>query len=62
MKKRLPAALLTGTALIGFAGAATAEANPRMLRARATAVLPDESSALSVGGAGLADDGDIGEQ
>ncbi len=25
-------------------------------------MLPDESSALSVGGAGLADDGDIGEQ
>lgn len=62
MKKRLLAALMTGTALTGFAGAATAQDNPWMLRARAIAVLPDESAALSAGGAGLAGDADIGEQ
>jgi len=62
MKKLLLAALMTGTALTGFAGAATAEDNPWMLRARAIAVLPDESAALSAGGAGLAGDADIGEQ
>ena len=62
MKKRLLAALLTATALTGFAGAATAQDNPWMLRARAIAVLPDESAVLSAGGAGLAGDADIGEQ
>ena len=62
MKKHLLAALLTATALTGFAGAATAQDNPWMLRARAIAVLPDESAALSAGGAGLAGDADIGEQ
>lgn len=62
MKKRLLAALMTGTALTGFAGAATAQDNPWMLRARAIAVLPDESAALSAGGAGLAGDADIGDQ
>jgi outer membrane protein len=62
MKKRLLAALLTATALTGFAGAATAQDNPWMLRARAIAVLPDESAALSAGGAGLAGGADIGEQ
>ena len=62
MKKHLLAALLTATALTGFAGAATAQDNPWMLRARAIAVLPDESAVLSAGGAGLAGDADIGEQ
>lgn len=62
MKKHLLAALLTATALTGFAGAATAQDNSWMLRARAIAVLPDESAALSAGGAGLAGDADIGEQ
>ena len=62
MKKHLLAALLTATALTGFAGAATAQDNPWMLRARAIAVLPDESAALSAGGAGLAGDADIGDQ
>lgn len=62
MKKHLLAALLTATALTGFAGAATAQDNPWMLRARAIAVLPDESAALSAGGAGLAGDAEIGEQ
>ena len=62
MKKHLLAALLTATALTGFAGAATAQDNPWMLRARVLAVLPDESAALSAGGGGLAGDGDIGDQ
>ena len=62
MKKHLLAALLTATALTGFAGAATAQDNHWMLRARAIAVLPDESAALSAGGAGLAGDADIGDQ
>ena len=62
MKKHLLAALLTATALTGFAGAATAQDNPWMLRARAIAMLPDESAALSAGGAGLAGDADIGDQ
>ena len=62
MKKLLLAALMTGTAFTGFAATASAEDNPWMLRARAIAVLPDESAALSVGGAGLAGDADIGDQ
>jgi outer membrane protein len=62
MNKLLLAALMTGTALAGFAEAAMAEDNPWMVRARALAVLPDESAALSVGGARLAGDADIGDQ
>jgi len=62
MKKLLLAALMTGTALTGFAGTASAEDNPWMLRVRALAVLPDETAALSVGGAGLQGDADIGDQ
>lgn len=62
MKKLLLAALLAGTALAGFAAPACAEDNPWMVRVRALAVLPDESASLSVGGARLAGDADIGDQ
>jgi outer membrane protein len=62
MKKLLLAALMTSTAFTGLAGTATAEDSPWMLRARVLAVLPDESAALSVGGAGLAGAADIGDQ
>jgi len=64
MKKLLLAALMAATALTGFAGTASAESkdNPWMLRARVLGVLPDESAGLSVGGANLAGDADIGNQ
>lgn len=64
MKKLLLAALMAGSALTGVAGTASAESadNPWMLRARVLGVLPDESAGLSVGGANLAGDADIGDQ
>lgn len=62
MKNLLLAALMTGTTFTGYAGTASAEDNPWMIRARVIAVLPDESGALSVGGANLAGGVDIGDQ
>lgn len=62
MKKLLLAALMTGTTLTGYAGTASAEDNPWMIRARVIAVQPDESGKLSVGGANLAGGVDIGDQ
>lgn len=62
MKKLLLAALMTGSALTGLAGTATAEDSPWMIRARVLAVLPDESAALSVGGANVAGGAEIGDQ
>ena len=62
MKKLLIAALLGGVSLLGMAAPAAADENPWMLRARVIGVLPDESAALSVGGARLQGDADIGNQ
>lgn len=62
MKKLLSAAIITGTAMMGFAGAATAEENPWMVRARVIGVLPDEAGTLSVGGTQLQGGVDIGDQ
>jgi outer membrane protein len=62
MKKLLAATLMAGTALMGFAGTASAEDNPWMVRARVIGVLPDESGALSVGGTRLQGGVDIGDQ
>lgn len=54
MKKLLSAALLATGAIAGFAGTASAEGNPWMLRARVINVSPDESASLSVGSTALA--------
>ncbi len=62
MKTLLLAALMTGSTLAGLTGTASAEDNPWMVRARVLGVLPDETGALSVGGARLAGDVDIGDQ
>ena len=62
MKKLLAVALMTGTAIMGFAGTATAEENPWMVRARVLGVLPAEAGALSVGGTALQGGVDIGDQ
>ena len=62
MKKLLAVALMTGTAIMGFAGTATAEENPWMVRARVLGVLPPEAGALSVGGTALQGGVDIGDQ
>lgn len=62
MKKLLIAALLGGVSVLGMAAPAAADENPWMLRARVISVLPDESAALSVGGARLQGDADIGDQ
>lgn len=59
MKKLLPALLLAASAFAGTAAPAMAEGNPWMLRGRVLSVIPDESAALSVGGARLAGDADI---
>lgn len=62
MKKLLAATLMTGTALMGFAGTASADDNPWMVRARVIGVLPDESGALSVGSTRLQGGVDISDQ
>ena len=59
MKSILCAALMATSALVG-AASACAEDNPWMVRGRVLAVLPDESADLSVAGAALAGDVDIG--
>lgn len=53
MKKLLAATLMASTALMGFAGTASADDNPWMVRARLIAVQPDEAGALSVGSSRL---------
>ncbi len=62
MKKLLLATALAGAAWMGSVPAASAEDNPWMVRVRAIGVMPDESGDLSVGGAALAGDVDIGDQ
>lgn len=61
MKSILCAALMATSALVG-AASACAEDNPWMVRGRVLAVLPDESADLSVAGAALVGDVDIGDQ
>ncbi len=60
MKSLVCAALMATSTLIGTA--AYAEDNPWMIRGRVLAVMPDESADLSVAGAALAGDVDIGNQ
>ena len=60
MKSLVCAALMATSALIGTA--AYAEDNPWMVRGRVLGVLPDESADLSVAGAALAGNVDIGDQ
>ncbi|MBK8197721.1 MAG: OmpW family protein [Acidobacteria bacterium] len=62
MKKILLATLMASAAWTGLSASASAEDNPWMLRARVLAVQPDESAKLSVGGAHLQGDADIGDQ
>lgn len=61
MNKLLSAALLASSAIIGITGAASAEGNPWMLRARVINVSPDESASLSVGNARLAGTANINQ-
>ncbi len=60
MKSLVCATLMATSALIGTA--AYAEDNPWMIRGRVLGVLPDESANLSVAGAALAGNVDIGDQ
>jgi outer membrane protein len=60
MKSLVCAALMATSVLIGTA--AYAEDNPWMIRGRVLGVLPDESADLSVAGAALAGNVDIGDQ
>nr|WP_070960218.1 OmpW family outer membrane protein [Hyphomonas sp. Mor2] len=60
MKSLFCAALMATSSLIGTA--AYAEDNPWMIRGRVLGVLPDESADLSVAGAALAGNVDIGDQ
>lgn len=60
MKSIFCSMLMLTSAIIGTA--AYADENPWMVRGRVLAVLPDESADLSVAGAALAGDVDIGDQ
>ena len=60
MKSLFCSLLITSSALVG--AAAYADENPWMVRGRVLGVLPDESASLTVGGAALAGDVDIGDQ
>lgn len=60
MKSLFCSALMVTSTLIG--AAAYAQDNPWMIRGRVIGVLPDESANLSVAGAGLAGNVDIGDQ
>lgn len=61
MKSLICSTLMVASTLMGTL-AAQAEDNPWMVRGRVLGVLPDESANLSVAGAGLAGDADIGDQ
>lgn len=62
MKSTALAILMAAATTLPLALPAEAEENPWMVRGRVLGVLPDESGDLSVGGAGLAGDVDIGNQ
>ena len=62
MKRLFFAALMASATWTAAAGAAAAEDNPWMVRARVIGVMPDESADLSVGGAALGGDVSISNE
>ncbi|MEZ5946394.1 MAG: OmpW family outer membrane protein [Hyphomonas sp.] len=62
MKRIFATALLAGAAWAGVAGAASAQDNPWMIRARVIGVMPDEGAKLSAGGTALGGSVDISDE